>query len=54
MYSFVYLPFTLLNIVLCFSYHHQHFRAQVKFSKSIQKILIMAVDAFRLKITFDH
>ena len=54
MYSFIYLSFTLLNIVLCFSYHHQNVRTQVKFFKSTQNILIMAVDAYRLKITFDH
>ena len=53
-YSFIYLSFTLLNIVLCFSYHHQNLRTQAKFFKSIQKILIMAVDTYRLKITFDH
>ena len=54
MYSFIYLSFTLLNIALCFSYHHQNFRTQVKFFKSIQKVLIMAVDAYRLKIALDH
>ena len=53
-YLFTYLSFTLLNIVLCFSYHRQNFRTQGKIFKSIQKILIMAVDTYRSKITFDH
>ena len=26
---YIYLSFTLLNIVLCFSYHHQNFKTQV-------------------------
>ena len=53
-YSFIYLSFTLLIVALCFSYHHQNFITQVKFFKSIQKVMIMAIYAYRLKITFEH
>ena len=36
--------FYVVNILLCFSYHHQNFRAH---ATSIQKIMIVAVDAYK-------
>ena len=54
MYSFIF-AFYVVNIVLGFSYHHQNFRTQVTFFRSIQKIMIVEVDAYRhVKIIFYH
>ena len=54
MHSFIF-AFYVVNIVLDFSYHDQNFRIQVTFFRSIQKIRIVAVDAYRhVKITFYH
>ena len=52
MYSFIF-AFYVVNIVLGFSYHHQNLRTQVTFFRSIQKIMIVEVDAYRhVKIIF--
>ena len=45
-YPFIFALY-VVNIVFNFSYHHYNFKTQGRFVRSIQKMMIVTVDAYK-------